>query len=88
MIAVPQGMMPDLLDVGCGAGLRMIRKKRLPKAGERVKVGRRLFTMPGVVSMTDPGPVAPPTKPGNGESDGPTDELTEELTRTVKAAYQ
>jgi hypothetical protein len=66
----------------------MMRKKRVPKAGDRVKVGRRLLTMPGVTSMTDPNSVAPPTKAGNGESERPTDELTEELTRTVKAAYQ
>ena len=66
----------------------MMRKKRLPRSGERVKAGRRLFTVPGVTSMTDPNPVAPPTKSGDGEPDRPTDELTEELTRTVKAAYQ
>ena len=66
----------------------MIRKKRLPKAGERVKVGRRLFTMPGVAAMTDANPVAPATKSGNGEPERPADELSEELTRTVKAAYQ
>jgi hypothetical protein len=66
----------------------MIRKRRLPGAGERVKVGRRLITVPGVTSMTDPSPAAPPTKPSVGESERPTDELTEELTRTVKAAYQ
>jgi hypothetical protein len=66
----------------------MIRKRRLPRAGERVKVGRRLVTVPGVTSMTDPRSVAPTTKPGDGESERPTDELTEELTRTVKAAYQ
>ena len=64
-----------------------MRKKRLPRAGERVKVGRRLLTVPGVTSMTDPTPLAT-TKPDDGESEKPTDELTEELTRTVKAAYQ
>ena len=63
-------------------------KKRLPGAGERVKVGRRLVTLPGVRSMTDPNPIAPATKPGVGEPEKPTDELSEELTRTVKAAYQ
>jgi hypothetical protein len=65
-----------------------MRKKRLPRTGERVKVGRRLLTVPGVRSMTDPNPVAPATKPGVGELERPTDELSEELTRTVKAAYQ
>jgi hypothetical protein len=66
----------------------MIRKRRLPRAGERVKVGRRLITVPGVTSMTDPTRAAPTTKPGDSESERPTDELTDELTRTVKAAYQ
>jgi hypothetical protein len=67
----------------------MIRKRRLPRAGERVKVGRRLMiTVPGVTSMTDPNRAATTTKPGDSESERPTDELTEELTRTVKAAYQ
>jgi hypothetical protein len=66
----------------------MIRKRRLPRAGERVKVGRRLITVPGVTSMTDPNRAAPTTKSGDIESERPTDELTEELTRTVKAAYQ
>jgi len=66
----------------------MIRKRRLPRAGERVKVGRRLITVPGVTSMTDPNRAVPTTKPGDSESERPTDELTEELTRTVKAAYQ
>ena len=65
-----------------------MRKKRLPGAGERVKVGRRLVTVPGVRSMTDPDPAAPATKSGVGEPERPTDELSEELTRTVKAAYQ
>ena len=64
-----------------------MRKKRLPKAGERVKVGRRLVTLPGVQSMTSD-PVAPATKPGDGELDKPTDELSEELTRIIKKAYQ
>ena len=65
-----------------------MKKKRLPRAGERVKVGRRLFTVPGVASMTDPNAIAPPTKSGDGKSNKPADELTEELTRTVKADYQ
>lgn len=66
----------------------MTRRKRLPRAGERVKVGRRLITVPGVLSMTDPGPVAPATKTGDGGLEKPTDELPEELTRMMKAAYQ
>jgi hypothetical protein len=65
-----------------------MRKKRLPRAGERVKVGRRLFTVPGVASMTDPDPAVPLKKSGDGESERPTDERIEELTRIVKAAYQ
>lgn len=65
-----------------------MRKKRLPRAGERVKVGRRLLTVPGVASMTDPTPVEPTTKLGDGKSEKLADELTEELTKTVKAAYQ
>jgi hypothetical protein len=63
-------------------------KKRLPQAGDRVKVGRRSLTLPGVRSMTDPDPAAPATKPGAGEPEKPADELSEELTRTIKAAYQ
>jgi len=66
----------------------MVRKKCLPGAGERVKVGRRLVTVPAVRSMTDPKQVAPATKSGGGEPERPTDELSEELTRTIKAAYQ
>ena len=66
----------------------MAGKKRLPRAGDRVKVGRRLITVPGVPSMTDPGPVAPTTKAGDEKSERPTDELSEELTRMLKAAYQ
>jgi hypothetical protein len=62
-------------------------KKRFPRAGERVKVGRRLLTLPGVRSMTDPDPVAPATKTA-GEPEKPTEELSEELTRKIKAAYQ
>ena len=65
-----------------------MRKNRLPRAGERVKVGRRLVTLPGVRSMTDPNPVAPATKSDSGGPEKPTDELSEELTRTIKAAYQ
>jgi hypothetical protein len=66
----------------------MIRKRRLPRAGERVKVGGRLITVPGVTSMTKPNPAAPTAKPGDSELERPTDDLTEELIRTVKAAYQ
>ena len=65
-----------------------MRKKRLLGAGERVKVGRRLLTVPGVRSMTGPDPVAPATTSDVGEPEKPTDELSEELTRTIKAAYQ
>ena len=64
----------------------MIKKRRLPGAGERVKVGRRLITLPGVTAMTES--ATPATKPSDSESERPTDELTEELARTVKAAYQ
>jgi hypothetical protein len=64
----------------------MIRKKRLPGAGERVKVGRRLITLPGVTAMTES--TTPATTPSDSESERPADELSEELTRTVKAAYQ
>jgi hypothetical protein len=64
-----------------------MKKKRLPRAGERVRIGRRLVTVPGVRSMTDPAPVAPAAKPG-GEPESPTDELSEELARTIKTAYQ
>ena len=63
-----------------------MKKKRLPQAGERVKVGRRVLTVPGVRSMTND-PVAPATKPGVAP-EKPTDELSQELTRTIKAAYQ
>ena len=63
-----------------------MREKRLPRAGERVKVGRRLVTLPGVRSMTDPAPVAP--KADGGEPEKPTDEPNEDLTRMIKAAYQ
>ena len=54
----------------------MIRKRRLPGTGERVKVGRRLITVPGVKSMTNPNPAAPVTKPADCESERPTDEPT------------
>ena len=64
----------------------MIKKRRLPGAGERVKVGRRLITLPGVTAMTES--TRPATQPSDSESERPTDELTEELARTVKAAYQ
>ena len=64
----------------------MTGKRRLPKAGERVKVGRRLMTLPGVTTMTKS--TAPAKKSRDGELESPTDELSEELARTVKAAYQ
>ena len=64
----------------------MIKKRRLPEAGERVKVGRRLVTLPGVTAMTKS--TGPETKPSDSELEKPTDELPEELARTVKAAYQ
>jgi hypothetical protein len=60
----------------------MIKKKRLLRAGDRVKVGRRLITVPGVASMTEP------NQPADGESEKQSDELAEELTRAIKAAYQ
>ena len=65
-----------------------MRKNRLPRAGERVKVGRRLVMVPGVRSMTEPDPAVPAAMSSVGEPERPTDELSEELTRTVKAAYQ
>jgi hypothetical protein len=65
-----------------------MRKKRLPEAGERVKVGHRVLTLPGVRSMTDLDSATPATKPDDGEQKKPTDGLSEELTRTIKAAYQ
>ena len=55
---------------------------------KRVKVGRRLVTVPSVRSMTDSAPQAPATKPGNGEPEKPTVEPSEEVTRTIKSAYQ
>ena len=61
---------------------------RKPKAGERVKVGRRFLALPGVRSMTNPDPVGPATEPSAGEQEKPTDELNEKLTQTIKAAYQ
>lgn len=61
---------------------------RKPKAGERVKVGRRFLALPGVRSMTNPDPVAPATKPGAGEPEKPTDEPNEVVIQTIKAAYQ
>ena len=61
---------------------------RKPKAGERVKVGRRFLALPGVRSMTDPDPAAPATKPGAGEPEEPADEPNEGVTQTIKAAYQ
>ena len=65
-----------------------MRKKGLPKAGERVKVGRRLVTLPGVRSLTDTDPVAPATKADGAEPERPADELSEELSRMIKTAYQ
>ena len=47
-----------------------MRKKRLPGAGEQVKVGRRLVILPGVRSMTDPDPVALAMESGVGERRG------------------
>ena len=63
-------------------------KKRLPRSGDRVKVGRWSLTFPGVRSMTDLDPAAPATQAAAGEPEKPADELSEELTRTIKAAYQ
>jgi hypothetical protein len=63
-------------------------KKRLPRAGERLKVGRRLVTLPGVRSLTDAAPTAPTKKSDSIGPDKPADEPSEELTRTIKAAYQ
>jgi len=63
-------------------------KKRLPRAGERVRAGRRLFMAPEVRSMTDPTPAVPTTKSGEGEPGKPTDDRIEEVIRIVKAAYQ
>ena len=69
-----------------------MKKQRLPRAGQRVKVGARMLAVPGVKSMTDPDPapdsVASAAKPDDGEPEKPTDSLSEELTRTIKAAYQ
>ena len=65
-----------------------MKKQRLPRAGQLVKVGRRRLAVPGVRSMTDPDPVASAAKPEGGEPEKPADELSEELTRMVKAAYQ
>ena len=65
-----------------------MRKKRLPGAGERVKVGRRLVTVPGVRSLTETNPAPPAAKLGVGEPEKPTEEVSEELTRTIKSAYQ
>ena len=61
---------------------------RRPKPGERVKVGRRLLTLPGVRSMTEPDPVAPATKPGADEPEKPSDEPNDGVTQTIKKAYQ
>ena len=61
---------------------------RKPRAGERVKVGRRFLALPGVRSMTNRDPVAPATKPGADEPEKPTDELNDRVTQTIKKAYQ
>ena len=61
---------------------------RKPKAGERVKVGRRLLTLPGVRSMTEPDPVAPATRPGAGEPEKPADDPNDSVTQMIKKAYQ
>lgn len=63
-------------------------KKRLPGAGERVKVGRRSVTLPGVRSMADSNAGVPSTQSGGAKPEKPTDELSEELSRMIKAAYQ
>jgi len=63
-------------------------KQRLPRPGERVKVGRRLLVVPGVKSMTDLHPVVLESTSAGGEPEKPADEPSEELTRTIKAAYQ
>jgi hypothetical protein len=81
-------MIADLLGFGRTAGLRMIGMRRLPGASKRVKVGRRLITVPGVTSMTQSNAAAPATKPADSELEKPADEPTEEVTRMVKAAYQ
>ncbi len=65
-----------------------MRKKRLPRPGEAVKVGRRMVVLPGVRSIADSDPAAPSTPPGAGEAEKPTNELSDELIRTIKAAYQ
>jgi hypothetical protein len=66
----------------------MMRRKRLPEPGERVKVGRRSFTVPGVRSMTDPNPLASATKSGAGEPEWGTVLFRVVLPGVVKAAYQ
>jgi hypothetical protein len=64
--------------------MRPTRKKRPPGPGERVKIGRRLVTLPVGRPLADTVPAAPTKKSDGGEPD----ELSEELTRTIKAAYQ
>ncbi len=63
-----------------------MRKRRPPRPGEPVKVGRRLVVPPGVRSIADP--IAPSTTSGGGDAEKPTDELSEELLRTIKRSYQ
>ena len=65
-----------------------MKKKRLARPGERVRIGRRLVMLPGVRSMTDAAPTAPTKKSDSVEPEKPADELSEELVRTIKAAYQ
>ena len=62
--------------------------KRLPQAGDRVRVGRRSLTLPGVPSMTGPEPVVPPAESAGAGPEKPADEPREELVRMIKAAYQ
>lgn len=69
-----------------------MRKKRLPRAGAQVKmgrveVGRRLVALPRVRSMMSES-VAPATTPGDGKAEKPANEPSEELTRMIKKAYQ
>ena len=59
-------------------------KRRLPKAGQKLKIGGKLVEVPGVASMTD-GQAA---EPRGDKPDKPADELLEDLKRVVKAAYQ
>ncbi len=47
-------------------------KGRSPKAGERVRVGRRTISVPGVPSMTDPDPPAPASGRAGEPNEQPT----------------